>query len=66
MAEDQAENKSTALFTKVEPSFHARVQRVADYKYAGNKSHLTRLGIERLIEPIEAEMAEHEREARAS
>ena len=56
MPEAVLETKSTQLFVKVEPSFKRRVKRVADARFGENESLLVRRAIERLIEPIEAEL----------
>ncbi len=53
---EKTERMEDRIVLRSDPEFIARVQRVADERFGTNRSLLVRKAIERLIEPIEAEL----------
>ncbi|MDQ3541226.1 MAG: hypothetical protein M3440_11095 [Chloroflexota bacterium] len=57
---EKTERMEDRIVLRSDPEFIARVQRVADERFGTNRSLLVRRAIERLIEPIEVELAERD------
>lgn len=59
---EKVERKEDRIVLRSDTEFVERVQRVADERFGKNRSELVRRAIERLIEPIEQELATRDAE----
>lgn len=58
MQTSQSEKKEERIVIRCEPSFIERATRIANARYAGNRSYMVRLAIDQFLDGKEQEISE--------